>query len=172
MNSLIQRNIIRALFILFIQLVLLKRIDISFDNFNYIHFTIYPLIIALLPYKTLNTLVVFIGFSLGLFIDLFYDSIGIHAATCTLIAYLRPYILNLLSPTEGYKKDGLTSYVYGIPWFITYIGVLLFIHLTVLYSLEAFSFVYMKEIILRSIFSFIASLFLIVIGQLIFNPKY
>lgn len=172
MNSLLRRNISRAVFILVIQILLLKRIDISFQDFNYIHFTIYPLILALLPYKTSRTLVVFLGFLLGLFVDLFYDSIGVHAAACTLVAYLRPYILNLLSPTEGYKKDGLTSYVYGLPWFMSYIGIFLFIHLLSLYSLEAFSFVYLKEIILRTIFSFIASLFLIVIGQLIFNPKY
>ncbi|NNF21319.1 MAG: hypothetical protein HKN67_05210 [Saprospiraceae bacterium] len=172
MNKLVSRNITRALFILIIQVLLLKRIDISFQNFNYIHFTIYPLILALLPYKTSKTLVVLLGFLLGLFVDLFYDSLGVHAAACTLVAYLRPYILNLLSPTEGYKTDGLTSFVYGLPWFMSYIGIFLFIHLISLYSLEAFSFVYLKEIVLRTIFSFIASLFLIVIGQLIFNPKY
>ncbi len=172
MNSLLKRNIIRAIFVLIIQLILLKRIDISFENFNYVHFTIYPIILALIPYKSSKTLIVFLGFILGLIVDLFYDSIGIHAAACTLVAYLRPYILNMISPVEGYKKDGLTSFSYGIPWFISYLGIFLFIHLITVYSLEAFSFVYLKEIILRTIFSFIASLFLITIAQLIFNPKY
>jgi len=172
MDKVWQRNIIRAIFILLIQLVLLKRIDITFGDFNYIHFTIYPLIIALLPYKTNKTLIVLIGFFLGLFVDLFYDSLGVHAFTTTLVAYMRIYILNLISPTEGYGKNSLTSYGYGIPWFLTYLSIILLLHLFVLYSIEAFSFVYLKEIILRTIFSFIASLFLLTIGQLIFNPKY
>jgi len=172
MNKILQRNIIRAVFILFIQLVLLKRIDITFGEFNYIHFTIYPLIILLLPYKTSRTLVIGSAFLIGIFVDIFYDSLGVHAAAATLTAYLRIYILNLISPVEGYSKDSLTSFVYGLPWFLTYLGVFLFIHLLTLYSIEAFSFVYLKEILLRTVFSFIASLFLITVGQLIFNPKY
>jgi hypothetical protein len=147
-------------------------VDISFEGFNYIHFTIYPLALALLPHQLSKTVVVFLGFLLGFFVDTFYDSIGIHAAACTLVAYLRPYILNYIAPAEGYKKEGLTAYSYGLPWFISYLGIFLFIHLFSVYSIEAFSFVYLKEIMLRTIFSFIASLFLIVIGSLIFNPKY
>lgn len=172
MSDILSRNITRAIFVLLIQLLLLKRIDISFEDFNYIHFTIYPIIIALFPYKSSKTLVVFLGFLLGLFVDLFYDSLGVHAAACTLVAYLRPYILNIISPPEGYKKDGLTPYNYGIAWSLSYLGIFLFIHLATLYNLEAFSFVYLKEIVLRTVFSFLASLFLITIGQLIFNPKY
>lgn len=172
MNDLYRKNIIRAFFILVIQLVLLKRIDITFGDFNYIHFTIYPVIIALLPFKTNKTVLVLIGFATGLLVDVFYDSLGVHAAATTFVAYARSYILNLISPKEGYNRDGLTSYNHGLPWFITYVGILLFCHLLVLYSLEAFSFVYFKEIILRTVFSFIASLFFVVIGTLIFNPKY
>jgi hypothetical protein len=172
MNKIWQRNIIRSIFVLSIQLILLKRIDITFGDFNYIHFSIYPIIIALLPYKTNKTLVVLIGFCLGLFIDVFYDSLGVHAAASTFTAYFRTYLLNLLSPTEGYSKDGLTSYSYGFVWFLSYLGIMLFLHLLLLYGIEAFSFIYIKEILLRTIFSFIASLFLLTVGQLIFNPKY
>jgi len=172
MSSLWSTNIIRALFVLFIQLVLLKRINLTFGDFNYVHLTIYPIIIALLPYKMPRPLVICTAFFLGLFVDLFYDSIGVHAGACTFVAFLRHYFLEFISPKDGYKKDALTSYVYGVPWFLTYISLLLFAHLLVLYSYEAFSFVYIKEIVLRTIFSFIASLFLAMVGTLIFNPKY
>lgn len=172
MNNLWTRNIIRAVFVLFIQLVLLKRVNLTFGDFNYVHLTIYAVIIALIPYRTPRVAVIAIGFCLGLLVDMFYDSIGVHAGATTLIAFLRYYILAFISPREGYKKDALTSYVYGITWFLTYISIMLFIHLIVIYSLEAFSFVYLKEILLRTIFSFLASLFLLMIGYLIFNPKY
>jgi len=172
MNKLISRNIIRTLFILVIQLVLLKRINLTFGDFNYVHLSIYPIIIALLPYKMPKPLLIVAAFCIGLFVDVFYNSLGVHAGTCTLIAFLRPYILQFLSPSDGYKKEGLTSYEYGMVWSLSYLSILLFIHQLTLYSLEAFSPVYIKEIVLRTIFSFIASLFLITIGQLIFNPKY
>jgi len=172
MDKLWRTNIIRGLLVLLLQLVLLKRIDITFGDFNYIHFSIYPIIFALLPYKTNKMALVSFGFFIGLFVDLFYDSLGIHAAASTFTCYVRHYLLNLLSPVDGYGKDALTPFKYGLPWFVTYLSVLLFIHLLILYGLEAFSLVYIKEILLRTVFSFIASLFAIMLGMLIFNPKY
>lgn len=172
MNDLWKRNILRAVFILIIQLILLKRVNLTIGDFNYVHLTIYGLIILLLPYTMPRPILILIGFLLGFTIDIFYDSLGVHAGATTFIAFIRYYVLGFISPKEGYKKDALTPYRYGLPWFLTYAGILIFLHLGVLYSLEAFSFVYYKEIAFRTIFSFIASLFIISIGILIFNPKY
>jgi len=172
MNKLWKRNILRITFILILQLVLLKRVNLTFGGFNYVHLTIYALTIALLPYKLPRPLIIVIGFFLGLTIDIFYDSIGVHAGATTMIAYLRYYVLAAIAPKEGYKKQGLTAFEYGVPWFLSYFSILLFIHLATLYSLEAFSFVYFSEIALRTIFSFVASLFICMVGILIFNPKY
>lgn len=171
MNSLIRRNIVRTFFVLLIQLVLLKRVILSLGDFNYVHLTIYALIIALMPYKLPRPILIFIAFLIGIIVDIFYDSLGVHAGALTLVAFIRHYVLLFLSPRDGYKQDALTPYHYGIPWFLSYMALLLFIHLTTLYGLEAFSLVYIKEIALRSIFSFIASLFIIMIGMFIFNPK-
>ncbi len=172
MNSHIIRNIIRAVFVLFIQLVLLKRINITIGDFNYIHLTVYPIIILLIPYNSPRPLTILIAFLIGLFVDIFYDSLGVHAGACTMVAFARYYILGFVSPTNGYKNPALTAYQYGVSWLLTYSGIFLFIHLFTLYSLEAFSFVYITEIALRTIFSFVASLFLMMVGYLIFNPKY
>jgi len=172
MNSLWIRNIIRILFVLVLQLVLLKRINLTFAGFNYIHLCIYPIAIALLPYKMPRPLVILAAFAIGLIVDLFYDSLGVHAGACTMVAFLRYYFLQFISPNDGYKDNSLTAYQYGVGWFLTYMAIFLFVHQLVLYSYEAFSPVYFKEIVLRTIFSFIASLFLIMIGKLIFNPKY
>ena len=89
-----------------------------------------------------------------------------------MVAFARYYILAFIAPTNGYKNPALTSYQYGVSWLLSYLALFLFIHLFTLYSLEAFSFVYITEIALRTIFSFMASLFLVMIGYLIFNPKY
>ena len=172
MSKVWQRNIIRGFFILALQLLLLKRIDITFGDFNYIHFSVYSIIIVLLPYQINRSGLVLIGFCLGIVVDIFYDSLGVHAAATTFIAYARFYILNLISPTEGYNKGGLTASNYGLPWFLSFLSIMVLLHLVTLYSIEAFSFVYINEIILRSVFSFIASWSFITIGILIFNPKY
>lgn len=172
MNDIWRRNIIRIIFILSIQVLLLKRVNLTLGDFNYVHLTIYGLIIALLPFGINRSILILGAFFLGLFVDLFYNSLGVHAGATALIAFLRYYLLQALAPREGYKRESLTPYRYGIPWFISFMASMLLIHLLAIYSLEAFSYVYMKEIILRSVFSFIASLFMIMVGMLIFNPKY
>lgn len=171
MNKIISRNILRTILVLVVQLLLLKR-NLTLGEFNYLHLTIYPIIIVLLPYDLPRIATIVIGFSLGLFVDFFYDSLGVHAGAMTLVAYLRQYILLWIIPREGYKSNGLTAYNYGIAWFLTYVCMIFIVHLFVLYSLEAFSFVYFKEIFLRTVFSFMGSVFLIMFGSLIFNPKY
>lgn len=172
MNEIWRRNLIRIIFILGIQVLLLKRVSLTLGDFNYVHLTIYALIIALLPFGTNRSLLIFIAFLIGLFVDVFYKTVGVHAGATVLIAFLRYYILQVISPRDGYKREALTPYKYGIPWFLSFMAILLFIHLVAIYSLEAFSLVYIKEIILRSVFSFLASLFIVMIGILIFNPKY
>ena len=171
MNKVWFTNIFRIIFILIIQLILFKGINLSFGSFNYVHFTIYGLALALFPYNTPRTLVILSGFVMGLVVDVFYDSLGVHAAATTFVAYARYYILSVISPTEGYGKVSLTISAYGISWFLTYMSIFLFTHLLFLYSVEAFSFVYIQEIVLRTVFSFIVSLFTITIAMLIFNPK-
>jgi len=172
MNEIWRRNLIRIIFILGIQVLLLKRVNLTLGEFNYVHLTIYGLVIALLPYGLNRSILILIAFLIGLFVDVFYDSVGVHAGGSVLIAFLRYYVLQILSPRDGYKHEGLTPYRYGIPWFLSFIAIMLLIHLTAIYSLEAFSFVYIKEIILRSVFSFLASLFIVMVGIFIFNPRY
>jgi hypothetical protein len=155
-----------------IQVLLLKRIDLQIGSFNYIHLFLYPLLILFIPVKTPRALLLIIAFFIGLGLDFFYDSIGIHASAALFLAYSRKYILKILEPIEGYNiEQRLTINALGFPWILTYVSILLFLYCLWYFSVEAFSFVYFKEIILRTISSFIASYVLIILFLIIFNPK-
>ena len=172
MQSLIIPNIRRFLLIFLIQILVLKRIDISWEEFNYIFFFIYPLFIFLIPLKVSRTLQVFLAFLVGLSVDVFYDTPGLHAASLLFTTFIKKYILKFLEPVEGYKMDSTpTIRKYGFNWFMIYSSILLFIHLLVYFSLEAFSFVYFFDIILKTIFSFIFSQIILIVYVLIINPK-
>lgn len=173
MSSNITRNIIRAVLLLLLQLLILKRIDISIGNFNYLHLLVYPLIIMLLPLKTPKIIVIVVSFILGLSIDMFYDSPGVHAGALVFIGYIRSFILKFLEPNEGYTAESTpTLFRMGVAWFLVYSSVLLITHHLIYFSLEAFSYVYLLEILLRTIFSFIGSLIILMIVMFITNPKY
>ena len=172
MQGLLINNIRRFLIIFLLQVLVLKRINIGWEDFNYIFLIIYPLVILLIPLKISRSLIIVIAFFIGLSVDIFYDTPGLHAASLVFTAFVRKYILKFLEPVEGYSTDSTpTIRKYGFNWFLIYSSILMFIHLFLFFSLEAFSFVYFIDILLKTIFSFMLSQIIIIVYVLILNPK-
>lgn len=162
------KNTIRFIVLILLQVLIVQNIHLG----AYIILFPYLLFILLLPFETPKLTVLFICFITGLTIDIFYDSAGLHAATCTLIGFARYYILKLLSPREGYDS-GLTPTIQsmGPVWFITYAGIIVFIHHLFFFYLEIFRFNEFFRTLLRVILSSIGTLSLIYIIQFLFNSN-
>jgi len=172
MNKLIVPNIIRIAFIFFLQILVFKQIRFPIGDLATAQFIIYPLTILLLPIKTPRVFLLIIAFIIGMGIDVFYDSVGVHSAALIITAYLRNTIITLFEPYEGYNvNDVPTINNMGFSWFFTYSSLLFFIHVFSYFSIEAFSFVFFFEIFLNTIFSFLISFVLIIIYQFVFRPK-
>jgi hypothetical protein len=150
-----------------------KHVSSSIGDFAFFHFIIYPLAFLLLPIRSPLSATLPIAFLIGLGVDIFYDSIGVHASASVFSAYLRSLVIAFLEPFEGYNMDDAPVIKkLGFSWFISFISVTLFAHIFFYFSVEAFSFVYFFEIFLNTIFSFIVSLIVIILGSLIFRTKY
>ena len=155
-----------------VQVLVFSRINIGGDNFNYAQIFIYPVFIMLLPIRTLHTVSILLGFLLGFTIDIFYNSLGVHASACVFMAFIRPYILAALEPRGGYNVNlSPTKSHFGLPWFAIYSGILLFAHLFFYFAVEAFTFYYFWEIMLRTILSFFISAFFVIMYQYLFDPR-
>jgi len=165
-------NIARFFVLAIIQVLVFKRIAFNWGDFAFIHLIIYPLFLILLPIKTPRPVVIFLGFLLGLFVDLFYDSPGLHASAAVFTGYARGILLDFIEPYEGYNTtDSPNVETMGIGWFMTFSSILFGLHLIWYFSVEAFSFVFFFEILLNTIFSFIASFIIVMLLLLIFRPK-
>jgi hypothetical protein len=153
---------------LMVQVMLLKNLvlfDVSFC-FLYIAF------ILLLPVET-NTLVLMaVGFLLGFLIDIFYDSLGLHASVMVLIGYLRNYWLATITPQGGYDAGtGPTLAANGIQWFIVYSMPLVFVHLLVLFFTEAWGFGIFWYTMQKVISSLFFTMIVIILLQYLFSEK-
>jgi len=109
--------------------------------FRYAFCLIYVAYILLLPMETNSLTLMILGFILGLFVDMFYNSLGIHASSLVMVAYLRNYWLGVITPQGGYDA-GLapTLAANGLQWFMVYIIPLVFLHHTFLFFTEAGGF--------------------------------
>jgi hypothetical protein len=109
--------------------------------FNTAFCFVYVAFILLLPIETNPMVLMLTGFLLGFGIDIFYDSLGLHALSLVFVAYLRNYWLGTITPQGGYDAgQGPTLAVNGVQWFMVYSIPLLFIHHAVLFFAEAGGF--------------------------------
>ncbi len=114
------KNIIRfALFIL-VQVFILFKIP---PLHRFITPYLYYLFILWLPFNLPRFWLTLIGFIYGLSLDYFTNTPGLHAAACTLIAYLRPFIVNLLISQEGSDKNYGSPSITSMGWapYATYV---------------------------------------------------
>ncbi|MCE1156066.1 MAG: rod shape-determining protein MreD [Bacteroidales bacterium] len=130
------QNIVRFILLILIQVFVLNNIRFS----GFINPYIYILFILLLPVRFPRWISLILGFALGLIIDSFTNTPGVHAFATVLIAYLRNPVINaFISVEEGANPvPGLHSF--GVSAFVKYLISLVVIHHTAFYFLEVFSF--------------------------------
>lgn len=165
MNSL--KYCIHVVCLFIIQIAILDNIQIS----SYIYINLYILAILLLPYGMKKTSVLLLAFFFGLLIDIANNTMGVHAAATTFLAYVRPKLLMLTSNRE--QMDGMqgTQKVGNLGWFMKYTLLSVFIYNIVFFIVEAFSFSGFGTTLLRIIFSTIASFIFILLYYFIALKK-
>ena len=172
MNSSLIGHIIRAVVIVLLQGLVFQRIYIGGASFNFFALIVHPVILMMLPVKTSRLLLVIIGFVIGIGVDFFYGSLGVHAGASVFIAFLRPYIMQLLEPRGGYPVASIPSNrAFGLNWFLRYSAIMLILYLLFYFSVEVFTFVYAGQILLRTISSFVLSYLAVLAYVILFNPK-
>ena len=94
-----------------------------------------------LPLATPVVVQLLLGFGVGLTMDIFYDTGGLHAAAAVLLGFLRPWVLRLLTPRDGYDSaDAVNVHQMGWQWFGVYLTLLVGLHHAVFFLLELGSF--------------------------------
>ena len=152
-NSILRFGLIFILLIL-LQVLLFNNIQFS----GYVNPYIYIIFILLLPFEIPSWLLLLLSFATGLIIDFFSGSPGMHSSATVIAGFVRPYILRVLSPRDGYEQGSDPSMLtYGFRWFLTYTFLIVLVHHTALFYLEVFRFTdffrTMLRVLLSSLFS-------------------
>jgi len=167
LNEIVRHSIRFALLVL-VQGLILKNVPLG----PFVNPFLYVLFILQLPFETPPWLGLIIAFVTGLLVDMFYNTVGMHAVVCTFIGYIRPGILRLMAPREGYEFGAQpTMQFMGRAWFISYAAIVIVIHHLALFYLEMLSFNEFFATLLRVIASAAVSLLLVVVVQMLFYRK-
>ena len=170
-NTLIIRYVLRAVLLLAFQVLVLNKIMVGSGIFNHITLFLYPVFLMYWPINTPTWLLLLVGFVYGLGIDIFSDTMGMHAATGVFSAFLRSGYLRLLEPQGGYKEGvSPTRRTMGFIWFLRYIALFMFLHCFLFFSVEEFTPFYWKKILFATIPSYVLSLVVVLVYSFLFDP--
>src|ERR1035437_6582935 len=108
-------NSILRFVLIFILLVLLQVLLFNNIQFSgYVNPYVYIMFILLLPIEIPSWILIISSFTIGLIIDFFSGSPGMHSSASLLVGFLRPSILRFIAPRDGYEPNSAPSMVtYG-----------------------------------------------------------
>ncbi len=161
-------SILLIIFLGVIQILFLKNLAL----FGVAFIFIYLLAILSLPISMKTSPLLLIAFGLGFMIDIFYETIGMHAAAATLLAFVRSLWLKAISPTGGYvdtEEPSLNEM--GLVWFITYSFPLIFVYSLVFFTADQWGTSGFLGVLNKSFFSSILTCLLAILVQLLFFKR-
>ena len=137
MGQLFFRNIVLLIILIPIQVLLLDQINFGGSVNPYL----YVLFILLLPFETPGWLMLMLAFLLGLIVDLFSGTVGMHAASTVLLAFFRPFVVRRISAHREFETGmKITIFETGFKWFFLYTFLLVLVHHIALFYIEVFRF--------------------------------
>src|ERR1044071_24083 len=129
-------NVVYFFLYVIAQVLLFKRLVLFNTSFCFL----YVAFILLLPVDMESWVLMIVAFLLGFTIDIFYDSLGIHALALVTVAYLRNYWLRSITPQGGYDAGSSPAITNGVQWFLVYSVPMVFVDLALLFFVEAGGF--------------------------------
>jgi hypothetical protein len=166
MNSALLGNITRFILLLAAQILIFNRIDL----FGFINPFPYILFIILYPVNGNKSGLLAASFLLGLLMDMFWNSGGVHAASCLVLAYYRPAIFKFsFGLSYEYQTVRLNDVV--TPERFSFLLISIVLHHFALFVLEVFKVSFLWDILVRTVLSTIFTIITCIIIIYIIKPS-
>ncbi len=166
MNNASIGNITRFLLLLLAQVMIFNRIDL----FGFINPFPYVLFIILYPVNGNKSSLLAASFLLGLLMDMFCNSGGVHATSCLILAFFRPAIFKFsFGLSYEYQTVKLNDVL--TPERFSFILIAVVIHHFILFVLEVFKLSFLWDILTRTILSTLFTIITCIIIIYIIKPS-
>ena len=166
MSSALLVNIFRFIMLLAIQVVI-------FNNMNFLGYISpfpYILYIILYPVNSNRAGLIVSSFLLGLVMDMFCNSGGVHAAASITLAYLRPSFFRFAFGVS-YEYQTIKINDKLSPERFSFILISVITHHTILFLLEIFRFSLILDLLIRTLLSTILTIIICILLIYLFKPS-
>src|SRR5690606_11663236 len=175
--SIYLRNFLRFIILIGIQVLLLNKIHLRWwaspPGFPSFVPYIYPLFILILPIATPVWFVLISGFVLGLSVDMFMNTPGVHGAATVFMAFCRILVLKTILPRKLYEYRGAAPSAQTMGWvpYLTYAAILLLLHHIVYFLLEMWNLSAPLHFIMKLFATLLTSIIFVALYSLLFSKS-
>jgi cell shape-determining protein MreD len=132
---------------------------------------IYLLFILMLPVQLNKNLTLVIALLVGIVMDIFSQTYGLHASACLLVAFFRPYLLQIVMQQNIKDTNKMTTpslSKLGFKSFFVYVGALVIVFSFYFYLIREFVYPHTVHFLVNTIFTSFTTILLIILSQVFF----
>ena len=152
------RQIGRYLIVMMLQVLLFDQLQL----WGVCHPYIYVLCLLMMPITLPHSVDMLIGAVVGIIMDVFCNSLGIHMASCILLMFIRPYLLGTMVNDKDRLNEQISLRSVGMEAFLKYVVILVSIHHLTVFCLAAWSWSHIGFVLLETVVSSIISIAIII----------
>lgn len=143
------KQIVRYVLVMMLQVLLFDQLQL----FGVCHPYIYILCLLMMPITLSHSADMLIGAAVGLVMDVFCNSLGIHMASCILLMFIRPYLLGAIVSDKDRLNEQICLRALGIEALIKYVVILVVIHHLTVFMLAAWSWAHIGFVLMETLVS-------------------
>ena len=153
------KQFVRYVIVMILQVLLFDQLQL----WGACHPYIYVLCLLMMPITLPHSLSMILGAVIGLVMDVFCNSLGVHMAACILLMFIRPYLIGAIVNDKDRLNEQISSRTIGMEALIKYVVIGVLVHHLTVFSLAAWSFSHIWFVLLETLVSSIVTI-LIIIG--------
>lgn len=143
------KQMARYVALMLVQVLILNRLQFL----GLCHPYVFILFLLSMPITLPRQWEMILGAAIGLIMDLFCNSLGVHLAACVLITYLRRPMISNLVMDDSRLKGEISGITIGVTNYFKYAAVLILIYHVMVVMLNAWSFAHLGFNILQILVS-------------------
>ena len=143
------KQFVRYIIVMLLQVLLFDQLQL----WGVCHPYIYILCLLMLPINLPNIVEMLVGALVGLVMDVFCNSLGVHMAACILIMFIRPYLIGSIVNDKDRLKEQMSLRAIGMEQLFRYVLTMVLIHHLTVFLLAAWSWQHMGFVLLETIVS-------------------
>ncbi len=157
------KQIGRYILVMMLQVLLFDQLQL----WGVCHPYIYILCLLMMPITLPHNAEMVIGAVVGLIMDVFCNSLGIHTASCILLMFIRPYLIGAVVNDKDRLNEQISLRSIGMEALIKYVAIMVVVHHLTVFMLAAWSWHHLGFVLLETVVSSAITILVIIAYNLL-----